>query len=110
MDATWIAFLGGEAVGFLMTGPPGADGAVLARAGERTASVGGAYVREDARNRGVATALLNRSLEWARSEGYDRYATDFESANVQAHRFWLGRGFRPVVHTVLRRIEKPNAG
>ena len=110
VDITWIAFRDGEALGFLTADPPGGGNPVTARADERTAGVGGIFVKESARNRGVATSLLNRSLEWARSEGHERYATDFESANVQAHRFWLGKGFRPVVHTVLRRIEKPLAG
>jgi len=110
VETTWLALRGGDAIGFLAAERPGGGNPVMARAGERTAGVGGAFVREDARNRGVATALLNRALEWARSEGYEPFGADFESANVAANRFWLGKGFRPVVHTVLRRIEKPLAG
>ena len=110
VETTWLALRGTDAIGFLAGEPPGGGNPVMARAGERTAGIGGAFVREDARNRGVATALLNRALEWARSEDYEPFAVDFESANVAANRFWLGKGFRPVVHTVLRRIEKPLAG
>ncbi|MEA3341175.1 MAG: hypothetical protein U9R15_14525 [Chloroflexota bacterium] len=34
--------------------------------------------REGACGKGIATALLDRSLEWARVEGYWRCAVDFE--------------------------------
>ncbi|GAG53324.1 unnamed protein product, partial [marine sediment metagenome] len=63
VDTTWIAFRDDRAVGYLTAERPGADAPVMARTGQSTASVGGAYVVEDARNRGVGTALLNRSLE-----------------------------------------------
>jgi len=110
VDTTWIAFRDGEAVGYLTAERPGGDAPVMARTGRSTASVGGAYVVEDARSSGVGAALLNRSLQWARSEGCERCAADWESANVPAHRFWLGKGFRPVVYTLLRRVEERDAG
>jgi hypothetical protein len=52
---------------------------------------------------GVATALLNRALEWARAEGYTRCAVDFEAANVPARRFWL-RYFQPAALSFYRHI------
>jgi hypothetical protein len=48
---------------------------------------------------------LNRSLEWARSEGYERCAVDFEPMNVLAARFWL-RYFSPVCYSLVRHVDE----
>ncbi len=68
-----------------------------------TTSISAAYVISSARSQGIAAALLDRALDWARSQGYTRCAVDFEPMNPLARRFWL-RCFQPVSYTLCRRL------
>ena len=72
---------------------------------EGTTSIMRAFTREGARGKGIATALLDRSLEWARAEGYERCAVDFEPMNYLAARFWM-RHFQPVIYALVRQIDE----
>lgn len=58
------------------------------------------------RGAGVGTAILRRSMEWARDAGYERCTLHFLSANIPGARFWLGSGFTPLTHTLVRRIDE----
>ncbi len=101
--AIWIAGDGARPVGFLIQGPASDDVCDLI-VDPGTSSITGAYVLPEARGAGVATALLAQSVEWAGARGYARLATDFETANAPAARFWL-RHFRPIVMSMARTIE-----
>jgi GNAT superfamily N-acetyltransferase len=101
-NALWLAYEGGEAVGCMGIGPANPDACAIIR-DERTASIISAFTRERARGKGIATALLNRSLAWAREEGYERSAVDFEPMNALAARFWM-RSFAPVCYSLMRCI------
>jgi len=102
--AVWLAHRGTEAVAYMKLGPA-SDNASTVIYDEKTSSILGAYTKEEARGRGIATALLNRSLEWARAAGYERCAVDFEPMNPWAARFWL-RHFEPVCYTLVRTIDE----
>lgn len=102
--AAWLAYQGDEAVGCL--------GLELGRAGgcqivqdEETAGVTIAYVREDARRRGVTTALLNQALAWLKAHGYERCAADWEPMNPPANRYWPKR-FEVVCYSLIRWIDE----
>jgi len=71
---------------------------------ERTASIEGAFTQPGLRGKGIGTALLNRCLEWAEEQGFERCAVDFEGAHVLGRRFWL-RHFEPVLYALARRID-----
>ena len=101
--AIWIAEDATHPVGFLIQGPPSDDACDLI-VDPSTSSITGTYVLPDARGHGVAATLLAHAVEWARARDYARLATDFETANVPATRFWL-RHFRPVVESLARTIE-----
>jgi GNAT superfamily N-acetyltransferase len=101
--ALWLAFIGDEAVGYLRFQP--SEGLVLPTALDQTVAITGAYTQEAVRGRGVGTALLRRGFEWALSEGYTHCSVDFESANLSGYRFWLGSGFLPVCHSLMRRVD-----
>ena len=103
-NALWLARRGAEAVAYMRLGPASTDACTIIHA-ETTTSIVGAFTQEHARGRGIATALLNRSLEWARSEGYERCAVDFEPMNVLAARFWL-RYFAPVCYSLVRHVDE----
>ncbi|MDH4241861.1 MAG: GNAT family N-acetyltransferase [Phycisphaerae bacterium] len=100
----WLAYNGAEAVAFMQHGPASMDTCTIIR-DEKTTSIIGAFTEESLRNRGIASALLNRSLEWARGAGYERCAVDFEPMNPLATRFWL-RNFKPVCYTLVRHVDK----
>ena len=101
-NAFWIANLGGEPVAFLGMGPASQDACTII-VDEGTTSVLGAYTVESARSRGIATALLEHGLAWARQQGYTRCAVDFEPMNPLARRFWL-RYFQPVSFSLIRQV------
>jgi GNAT superfamily N-acetyltransferase len=101
-NALWLAYQGSEAVGFMQVGPTNQEACTILQ-DEGTASIVGAFTRQESRGGGVAKALLNRSLEWAREQGYLRCAVDFEPMNILAARFWMHR-FEPVSFTLRRSI------
>jgi GNAT superfamily N-acetyltransferase len=103
-NALWLAYRGTEAVAYMRQGPASTDACTIIR-DETTTSIVGAFTQEHARGRGIATALLNRSLDWARSEGYERCAVDFEPMNILAARFWL-RHFSPVCYSLVRHVDE----
>ena len=84
---------------------PGNQRACLVIQDEKTISITSAFTSEAARGAGIATALLNRSLEWARTEGYERCAVDFEPMNSLAARFWP-KYFRPVCYSLMRKVDE----
>lgn len=92
--ALWLAYHGTDAVAYMGLGPASDDASYII-CDEKTTSIFGAFTREKARCSGIAMALLDRSLEWARAQGYERCAVDFEPMNPLATRFWL-RHFEPV--------------
>jgi GNAT superfamily N-acetyltransferase len=107
-NVLWLAFREGTAVGFMGLEPSGQ--AVLPISGEGTVAIDFACTIEEDRGEGIATALLDRSLHWARSAGYLRCSVDFESANIPGARFWYGRGFRPVCHSLARLFDPDLVG
>jgi GNAT superfamily N-acetyltransferase len=105
--ATFVAETSGmSAVAYLRIGPVADDVAAAVR-DPSTAAITGAFTVESRRRGGVATALLDAALAWARSERRERCSVDFESRNVLARRFWL-RWFRPAVLTVGRSVDRPS--
>lgn len=106
-NALWLAYDRAEPVGFIKQGPANTDACTIIR-DEKTTSIVGAYTREGMRDRGIASALLNRTLDRARDAGYERIAVDFEPMNPLATRFWL-RHFRPVCYTLVRHVEQRDA-
>ena len=101
-NAFWIASEGSIPLGFIGFGPA-SHAASQMIVDDRTTSISAAYMIECARSQGIATALLNRGLEWARSQSYTRCAVDFEPMNPLARRFWL-RYFQPVSYSLCRRL------
>lgn len=106
--ALWLAFQDGAPCGFLCMDPDG--GQVLPTSGEATVAITGAFTTPETRGAGVATALLNRGLAWAASEGYVLCSVDFETANIPGAAFWLGRGFHPVTQAMFRHVHDPERG
>jgi len=102
-NALWLAYHGAEVVACMGLGPASLNACTIIR-DEKTTSIIRAFTKESVRGRGIAAALLNRSLDWAHSEGYERCAVDFEPMNVLATRFWM-RHFEPVCFALVRHVD-----
>jgi GNAT superfamily N-acetyltransferase len=63
----------------------------------------GAYIKQEYRGQGIGKALLAQALAWARQQGCAQIHVDYESANLQASRFWP-RYFAPSLYSVKRRL------
>lgn len=101
----WMAFVDGEPAGFIRIGPANDDTCTIIL-DEGTTSITGAFTTGKSRGAGLGSALLGRAIDAARGKGYERCAVDFEPMNTSGVRFWLGRGFRPVVLSMLRYIDE----
>jgi len=64
-----------------------------------------AYTDPAAREKGIATRLLDELIGWGAAQGMSRCVVDFEAANLIAKAFWL-RHFRPICHSVIRRVDE----
>lgn len=102
-NAVWLAYEGEKVIG-CMALITGYEESCRIVQDEGTISIISAFTDQQARSHGIATALLNRSLTWAKNEGYVRCGVDFEPMNVPAARFWSKR-FEPVCYSVLRTID-----
>lgn len=102
-NAFWLAYQDGQPVALIAFGPASQEACTII-VDKGTTSIFAAYTLPAVRGTGIASSLVNCGLEWARAQGYQRCAVDFESANPEAARFWL-RYFQLVGLTVMRHID-----
>jgi len=95
--AVWVAVDGPWLVGFMTSH---ADGTL-----PRVATIGAAMVEEARQGQGLGTALLARTVDWARETGYERCAVGWTSQSPTSDRFWRGHGFEPYRYTLRRVIQ-----
>jgi GNAT superfamily N-acetyltransferase len=57
-----------------------------------------------ARGAGIQSALLDHTMRWASHQGYAAMALHYLSSSF-ASEFWQRHGFRPVFHSMIRRID-----
>lgn len=98
----WLAEARGVSAGFLSL-QPGDEAPAVLRSPDLV-RCDGAFVLPEWRGKGVATALLGAALRWAAVAGFAGCTLDYESANLQAARFWPTVGWVPVLHSVGRRV------
>ena len=101
---SWLALHGGRAVAYVHAQPGRTCEAYVVR-DDKTARIATAFTNKHCRGRGIATALLDRAIDWARSTGRQRCAVDFEPHNIPGSRFWL-RHFQPVCYSMIRRLDE----
>lgn len=105
LHSLWLASYEGKVVSYMKMCPLDEDHLIT---DEKTIWIQGAYTKEHLREKGIGSALLKQALQWARSQGYERCAVDFEAENVLAGAFWL-RYFEPTCFSLVRHINKPGA-
>jgi GNAT superfamily N-acetyltransferase len=101
---SWIAFEGDQPLGF-QSYYPYPEGVDTLFTPPNCAELATAATLQDARGRGVGTALTQQGFAWAKLAGYRVVETDWRSANLLSSRFWPKMGFRPVVYRLTRRID-----
>lgn len=103
-NAHFVAYKNGEPLGMNTFNPP--DWVSPLIQGGRSIYLYQGVVVEKARGNGIGKALLARSMDWAREQGYEYCALHFASANASGASFWLGQGFVPAEYTMARRIDE----
>lgn len=97
----WLAHDGDRALGMLVLAPPAASFSRL-HLPAATIHLPDLIVVDDARGRGVGSALLAGALPWVHAIGYRHVALHVHAANAPARRFWATRAFRTVAHQRVR--------
>jgi GNAT superfamily N-acetyltransferase len=100
--ALWLASCDGEVVSYMKICPLDENYVIT---DEKTAWIQGAFTKKHLRGKGIGTALLKQSLDWAQSQGYERCAVDFEGENVLASAFWT-KHFQPICYSLIRQVDK----
>ena len=103
-NAHFVAYDAGEPAGMQTFMRPGFIPEVVER--DRNVYLYQGIVEAHARSGGIGTALLARSMEWARGQGHDKCTLHFASANPSGAPFWLGHGFVPVEYSMTRHIDE----
>ena len=78
----------GQAAAYIIVGCRADSHEGLLLQDTNTAQVLTAYVKPEARRRGVGTALLNAAITWAKHNGFDRLFVEHETANISGGSFW----------------------
>ena len=102
-NAHWIAYRAGEPLG-MQTFHPQTFAAMAQPEGSIYLFQG--VTTPGSRGGGVGTALLRRSMDWARDAGYERCTLHYFSANIPGARFWQRSGFRPLTQRLVRRVDE----
>ena len=84
----------GEITALFIVGESASEGEGLLLRSSNSAQLKSAFVRPQKWRQGIGTALLARSIAWAREQGYERIFVEHETANIQGAAFW-GRHFNP---------------
>ena len=102
--AIFLATRGAETLGMQMLFSGMAFGSPTATS-ERAAYLFHGVVDPDLRGGGVGSALLERSLDWARESGHDSITLHYASMNPVASPFWESRGFEAIAYSAGRHID-----
>ncbi|MCK9520265.1 MAG: GNAT family N-acetyltransferase [Dehalococcoidia bacterium] len=103
-NAHFVAYRNGEPQGMDTFNPPDWVSPLLQSG--RSIYLFQGVVEESARGNGVGKLLLDRSMSWAREQGYEQCILHFASANASGSAFWLSQGFVPVEYAMTRHIDE----
>lgn len=101
----WVAEVDNKIIGYLKTNTTEINMDELDDG--YTMGINGAYALPEYRGQHIMSRLLNVAIQWANTKGLKRCSTDFESANIEARRFWL-KHFTPYCYSMIRRIDERN--
>lgn len=67
--------------------------------------VRGIVVRPELRRNGIATALVDKAIEWARAKGATEAQANVYDFNQPAAAFFASLGLKPLSHRLIRRFD-----
>jgi GNAT superfamily N-acetyltransferase len=103
-NAHFVAYENGRAVGMDTFMRPGYIPATVELEGNVYLFQG--IVSPEAQSGGIGKAILDHSMAWCREQGYEMCTLHFASANYSGAPFWLGQGFVPVEHAMVRHVDE----
>lgn len=99
----WMAFQNNEPVAMMRMGPADDDVCTIIQE-EKTTSIYAAFTKEQAREKGIASAVLAKALKAGKDLGYERCAVTFEPMNLIGTHFWF-KYFDPVCYSLVRHLD-----
>jgi GNAT superfamily N-acetyltransferase len=99
-NSVWLALEKETPAAYLRFEPKGEGSAAILQSDEGMHCTG-AFTRPAFRSRGLAAALLDLALDYARRHGTKRVTVDFEAVNPEASAFWM-KYFKPVCYSLTR--------
>ena len=106
-SAAFLAVRGAETIGMqlLFSGDAIRLGSPLSTQ-EQSVYLNHGIVDPEVRGGGVGTALLERSLSWARETGYGQMTLHYATMNPSGGPFWQRHGFEPLEYAVERQVDE----
>ncbi len=95
---------GDKVKGYMIAGKSADNAEGFLLQNTNTAQVKSAFVMPDIRGKGIGTALLQRSIQWSRDQGYDRIFVEHETANFYGVHFWR-KNFSPYLYYSMRYVD-----
>ena len=99
----WLAIHNGEIIG-MMNSQVNSDDACTIVQDVGTVSILTTHVKKQYKGFGVGKQMVNEVINWGVENGYERCSVDFESANMEARRFWT-KHFDVVCCSLIRYID-----
>jgi GNAT superfamily N-acetyltransferase len=90
--------------GYFCIGTSTKDGEGFLLQDTNTAQIKSAYITSSFRRKGMGTALLNETVNWARSNSFNRLFVEHETANYSGGKFWE-KHFTPYLYYSIRYMD-----
>jgi len=90
--------------GYMIVGESAIDEEGYLLRHSNSAALHSAFIQPHLRGQGIGAALLNKSIDWALKEGFERIMVEHETANYFGEAFW-SRYFDPYLFISLRYID-----
>lgn len=103
-DTFFVCYQNKQVFGYFVVGESARDAEGFLLQNTRTAQIKGAYIRPEMRDQGIGTCILNKSINWAKVNGFERLFVEHETANYFGGRFWE-KHFTPYLYFSMRYID-----
>ncbi len=103
-DVFFVYYENNQLAGYFTVGNSAKDGEGFLLRNTNTAQIKNAFVRPSLRNRGLGRCILNRSILWAKENGFERLFVEHETANFYGGNFWE-KHFNPYLYYSMRYID-----
>jgi ribosomal protein S18 acetylase RimI-like enzyme len=102
----WLAYRANQVVGLEILRPPPLTISPEILTPEHATYLSSGYTLPNERSSGVGTALLARSMRWAKESGYTYCTLHYASSNWYARHFWQQNGFAPISYRLSRLVDE----